>query len=71
MWANKRKMILESIAVMFLCVRSDVTQPRRCTSEVNEHTFGMVRQMSREFTILQFIRLVDKVALRLDALFTN
>jgi hypothetical protein len=34
-----------------------------------EHTYGMLRQMWREFNAEQFIRLVDKLRLKLDAIF--
>eukprot|EP00956_Cyclotella_meneghiniana_P010341 scaffold14318_cov102-Cyclotella_meneghiniana.AAC.1 len=58
---NKRNMLLEAIAVLFLCPRDDVVQLRRATSEANEHTYGMLRQILREFTVEQLIYLVNKV----------
>jgi hypothetical protein len=54
-------MLLEAIAVLFLCPRDDVIQLRRATSEANEHTYGMLRQILREFTVEQLIYLVNKV----------
>ncbi len=61
MLPNKRNMVIESVDVMFLAPRSDVHQLQRCTSEANEHTYGMLRQMLQEFNSEQFVRLVDKL----------
>ena len=58
---NKRNMLLEAIAVLFLCPRDDIIQLVRATSEANEHTYGMLRQILREFTVEQLIYLVNKV----------
>jgi hypothetical protein len=69
MLTNKRNMVLESVAVLFLATRSDVFKLRLCTSEANEHTYGMLRQMCRKFNAEQFIRLVDKLRFKLDAIF--
>jgi hypothetical protein len=71
MLTNKRNMLIETVAVMFLAPRSDVHQLRRCTSEANEHTYGMLWQMLREFNTEQFIRLVDKLRICLDAIFES
>ena len=60
MMANKGNMLLESIGVLSLVTRSDVSQPRRATSECNEHTYGIYRMMQREFNIDQLIGIVDK-----------
>ncbi len=69
MLPNKRNMVLESVAVLFLATHSKVFKLRLCTSEANEHTYGMLRQMCREFNVEQFICLVDKLRLKLDAIF--
>jgi hypothetical protein len=58
--ANKRNMLLEGIAILFLCPRADVVQLRRVTSEANEHTYGSLRQLLREFTVEQLIYLVQQ-----------
>lgn len=71
MMANKRNMTMETIAVLFLVSRSDVSQPRRTTSEANEHTYGNWRQFLREFTIEQLIRIVDKQQLKMNAIFES
>jgi hypothetical protein len=65
MVVNKRNMVMEGISVLFLSIRSDVNQIRRCTSEPNEHTYGMLRQICREFTVEQLIHLVNKVTRRI------
>ena len=71
MLPNLRNELLEVIAVMFLAARSDVSQLRRCTSEANEHTYGHLRQILREFSVEQLIRLVDKVMLKTNAIFSS
>ena len=71
MMANKRNMILETVGVLFLVTRSDVSQPRRCTSESNEHTYGCWRQILREFNMEQLIRIVCKNKIRNDAIFES
>lgn len=43
MLPNKRNMWLETIAVLFLTARDDVSKTRGLTSECNEHFFGMIR----------------------------
>ncbi len=68
MLPNKRNMVLESVTVLFLAICSDVFKLCLCTSEANEHTYGMLRQMCREFNAEQFILLVDKLRLKLDAI---
>jgi len=69
MMANKRNMVLETIGVLFLVTRKDVSQPRPCTSESNEHTYGFWRMILREFNMEQVIRIVGKTNIRLDAIF--
>jgi hypothetical protein len=69
MLPNKRNMLLESVAVLFLATHSNVFKLHLCTSEANKHTYGMLRQMCHEFNAEQFIRLVDKLWLKLDAIF--
>ena len=57
---SKRNMVLESICNVFLCLRSDISKIRYCTSELCEHMFGNMRQESREFTCSDFSNVVDK-----------
>jgi len=69
MLSNMRNMVLESVAMLFLVIRSDVSQPRRLTSEACEHTFGSVRQLQREFNVEQFNNLVERMQLRVKSIF--
>ena len=71
MLTNMRNMVLESIAVLFLVTRSDVSQPRRATSEPNEHTYGTLRQNQREFGVEQLIRLVQKMDIKMTSIFAG
>ncbi len=68
---NKQNMLLELIGLLFLVPRKDVTQPRRATSECNEHTFGMYHMILREFNMEQFIHIMRKSLIRLDAIFES
>ena len=50
----KRNIVHESICNMFLAMSSDVCRLLdRTTSEPVEHTFGMIWQRIREFTVSQ------------------
>ena len=66
---NKRNMALKTIAVLFLVTRADVFQPRRVTSEANEHTYGLWRMILREFNVEQLIRIIQKVNIWVNAIF--
>ena len=52
----------------FLILRSDVIKPCAATEEPAEHEFGMLRDMIREFTTLEFVRLSQKSKLRLKTI---
>ena len=69
MMANKRNMLLESIAILFLVTRSDVSHPRQTTSECNEHTYGFWQMLLKEFNMEQLIRIVEKADIKLSAIF--
>ena len=68
---TKRNMILESIANIFLCMRSDISKVRHCTSEISEHMFGNIRQEYREFTCSEFSNITDKQNRRLRLAFAG
>ena len=68
---TKRNIVNETIAFIFLVLRSDVPNPRYCTSEPAEHTFGLLRTMIREFTTLEFAQLVEKLTRRLRLMYKN
>lgn len=61
---TKRNIMSETVAFMFLVLRSDIAKPRHCTSEPAEHTFGMLRLMVREFGTLEFAQMIEKQILR-------
>ena len=71
MIANKRNMLLETVGLLFLVTRCDVSQSRRITSECNEHTYGMYRMHTREFNVEQLIRINQKTDIRLGAIFES
>ena len=71
MMPNKRNMLLETIACLFLFTRKDVSQGQRLTSEANEHTFGIWRMILREFNMEQLIRIVQKAIIKNDAMFES
>ena len=68
---NERNMVLESIAVLFLIAWTDTSQVRRVSTKQCEHSYGILRQILREFTVEQFICLVDKMKLEMDAIFIS
>ena len=55
MITNKRNIAIESIALVFIMLRSDVVRPRHYTSEPLEHTYGSWRTIQREFNVLKMI----------------
>ena len=71
MMPNKRNMLLETVACLFLFTRKDVSQGQRLTSEANEHTFGIWRMILREFNMEQLIRIVQKAIMKNDAMFES
>jgi hypothetical protein len=71
MMPNKRNMLLETIACLFLFPRQDVFQGQRLTSEANEHTYGLWRMILREFNMEQLIRIVQKAIIKNDAMFES
>ena len=71
MLANKRNMLLETISFLFVVTRSDVSQPRRATSECNEHTCGCWRMIQSDFNMEQLTRIVDKIRIRFDAIYNS
>lgn len=69
MMPNKRNCVLETVGLLFLLPRDDFPEPRRATSEANEHMYGQMRQYKREFTVADSIYIVDKLRLRTDSLY--
>ena len=60
MLANRRNFVTETIAFIFLFVRKDIINPRYCTSEPNEHTFGGWRCEKREATTQECTEIEEK-----------
>ena len=71
MLTNKRNIVIETIAMMFLLPRSDVSVPRHLTSEPCEHTFGGYRCTHREFTVLQLIEMEEKRSRKVSAMYAS
>ena len=71
MIANMKNIVLECIGVLMLVARADVSQLRRVTSEGNEDTYGIWRQIQREFTLEQLIGIFDKQLLKVNAIFES
>ena len=60
MLTNKRNGLLETVSLMFLLPRLDVSQPRRLTLECNEHMYGFFPMILREFNTEHIICIVEK-----------
>ena len=66
---NQRNIAPESVALLFLVLRSGVPNIRRATSEPNEHFYGLLRQLLREFKVDELVHLVNKLMLKVNAIF--
>jgi len=58
---TKRNWVLECISMSFLMMRSDVVRPHRLTSKPSEHSFAILHTMIREFTVSDFVSLIQKL----------
>ena len=61
----------ESIPFVFLVLMKDINKPGLATSEGAEHTFGILRTMTREFTLMEFVQLIENTTRRLNLIFCN
>eukprot|EP00957_Ditylum_brightwellii_P046616 3537251-Ditylum_brightwellii.AAC.1 len=52
-------------------MNSDVTKTRNNTTEPVEHTFGMLCQLIKEFFMLEFAQLFEKVNQRLGQMYKH
>ena len=71
---HKRNITLfETTSLLFLVTRSDVSQPRRMTSEANKHTYGCWRviPIPSDFNLEQLIGIVDKSKIHSDAIYSS
>ena len=66
---NQRNIALESVALLFLVLRSDVPNTRRATSEPKENFYGLLRQFLLEFKVDELVHLVNKFMLKVNAMF--
>ena len=62
---------MENVSVMFLLSISDVSQPGICNSDTNDHNFGILKQIIREFNMAQLVLIVDKKGLKMKAIFES
>eukprot|EP00978_Attheya_sp_CCMP212_P000272 scaffold503_cov71-Attheya_sp.AAC.2 len=69
--ANKQNMVAETLAVIFLVSRRDTPNPRHLTSKPAEHTFGSMRVVLREPTVHEMTELVEKIELKLKAMYES
>ena len=68
---NKRNIVLETVGLLTLITRDDVSQLRCATTEGNEHTHGMWRGSRREFRMEELIQIVQKSEIKVQALFES
>jgi hypothetical protein len=69
MLANRRNIVTEAVAFVFLFARKDIENPRRGTSEPCEHTFGGWRSQKSEPTVEETIWLEEKRERKVDAIY--
>ena len=62
---TRRNVISEAIALMLLVLKNGVFNPRALTSQPSEHNFGFFRSIIRQFTVIQFIKLVKQIKQRI------
>ena len=60
-----------TIAFLFLVSRSDVSYPRYCTCDSNEHVYGMCRNLLWEFNMENIVHIVDKKIQKAKAIFES
>ena len=58
---TKSNWIVECIATTFICLRSDIIRPHRCTSEPSENSIVQLRSIVREFTTSELIKIISKI----------
>jgi len=60
-YITKRNLVYETVRLVFVISQSDVYHPHFVMMEPLEHLFGDLRTMHREFTVLEFIDMIDKL----------
>ena len=51
MMTNKRNMLLETVAFLFLVTKDEFSQTRQTKSECNGHNYGLCRIIQRELNM--------------------
>jgi len=65
---TKRNLVYATVGLVFLISCNDVYHPRFLMTEPLEHLFGDLRTMRREFTVLEFMDMIRKLARRYEAI---
>jgi len=65
---TKQNIVYEVIGLVFIILISKVVHPHFTTTEPLEHLFGDLWSMTREFTILEFVQLIVKLAWQYESL---
>ena len=60
---TKRNTILEFVLMSFIMLRNDVLQPHLLRTEISEHSNAMLCGMQREFTMKDFLDIIEKLLL--------
>ena len=64
-------MKIDTLAVLFIFSRSDVSHPRHCTAESNEHIYEMWRTILIEINMEQLIHIFDKQRIKTKSIFES
>ena len=68
---KNRNMTMETISVLFLVSRSDVSQPRNFIPESNAHAYVMWIKILRVFKMKQLLRIVDRKCIKIKDIFKS
>lgn len=58
---TKRNWVTEMISLCFMMMLLDIIRPDRLTSEPSEHSTALTRNFCREFTVNDFVHIVQKL----------
>ena len=71
MMTKKINIMIDTVAVLFIVSRSNVSHQICCYYESNQNIYGMWRQITREFNMEQIIFIVDEQHLKTRAIFAS
>ena len=71
MLPNKQNMLLETISLLLLVTRDDVSQPCWLTSEASEQTYGCWRMTQSDLNLEQLIGIVNKTKICFNAIYSS